>query len=176
MNELQWGFVFHEDRCIQCGGCETACNMWRSTEHGVNWRRVLNIWHGDYPNITCSALSVSCLHCDDPACVGACPSQAITKRASDGLVLVDRDKCTGCQACLRACPYDVPQFGADGLMQKCDMCVSDMNGNLDAASHIPPCIRTCPTGALEIIKMTPAQKTKTENDLSAFYQKAGRGK
>lgn len=161
MNELQWGFVFHSENCIQCYGCEAACKMWRLTEQGLKWRRVINIWDGEYPNVTCSSVSISCQHCTAPACVEVCPSNAISKRQSDGLVLVDHDKCTGCQACLMACQYDVPQFGANGLMQKCDMCLSE-RGSPDASSSAPPCVRTCPTHALEFKKMSPAQKIDTE--------------
>ena len=167
MNE-QLGFVFRQDSCIQCHGCEMACKMWRQTERGVTWRRVLNLWQGDYPDVTCAALSLGCLHCAEPACVTVCPTGAITKRDTDGVVLADRSLCTGCQACLEACPYDVPQFGADGLMQKCDLCAS---GAPAVAGAAPPCVTTCPTGALDIAGLSPMRKKTLENDISALYQK-----
>lgn len=170
MNELQWGFVFHKESCIQCHGCEGACKMWRAMEAGVRWRRVRNIWEGAYPEVTCSSVSVSCLHCTDPACVRACPAQAITKRASDGLVLVDQAKCTGCRLCLEACPVGAPQFGSDGLMQKCDMCLSDSSGAPGAQSAHPPCAATCPTGALELVKMSASEKRAAEQDIFSAYK------
>ncbi len=153
MNELQRGFVFHAEKCIQCLGCEGACEIWRSVEPGVKWRRVLKVWQGDYPDVTCSAVALACRHCAEPACVDACPSQAI-RQTEDGVVLVDRAVCTGCRACFEACPFDVPQFGADGLMQKCDMCAeTDWQG-----STAPPCVMTCPTGALELRKLPVAEE------------------
>lgn len=165
MNELQWGFVFHNENCIQCYGCEAACKMWRSIESGVKWRRVINTWDGEYPDVTCSTVSVSCQHCAEPTCVEACPSNAISKRDSDGLVLVDRDKCTGCQACLTACQFDVPQFGADGLMQKCDMCLSDNAGTPKALADHPPCVATCPTSALERVQLSASEKIVSEQNI-----------
>jgi NADPH-dependent glutamate synthase beta subunit-like oxidoreductase len=39
-----------------------------------------------------------CHHCKDPACAIACPEDAITKDPETGIVLHDKDKCTGCNA------------------------------------------------------------------------------
>jgi anaerobic dimethyl sulfoxide reductase subunit B (iron-sulfur subunit) len=153
------GFVFHKENCIQCNGCVTACKTWRSVALGIHWRRVFNIWHGSYPYVTCSALSVSCQHCVEPACADACPTQAIIKSPSDGTVLVDSGKCIGCRACSEACPFDVPQFGPDGIMQKCDMC---RNSGSPEEFPVPPCARDCPTRALEL-KMLPVSE-KTDNE------------
>lgn len=84
------------------------------------------------------------MHCKAPDCLKACTAGAITE--SNGIVSVDREICTGCRACLKACPVDAPQFGADGKMQKCNLCIGLFNPKTDA----PPCVKTCPTGALEL--------------------------
>lgn len=170
MNELQLGFIFHKEKCIQCHGCETACKMWRKSEYGVSLRRVFNIWSGTYPDITCVSLSISCMHCFQPACADACPVGAISKREADGVVLVDKTLCTGCRACLDACPYDVPQFSADGLMLKCDMCTA-LYKSTNSVTELPPCVRTCPTGALGLTAETPGEKVQAENETAALYQR-----
>jgi Fe-S-cluster-containing dehydrogenase component len=110
------------------------------------------------------------MHCVQPACTDACPAGAISKRETDGVVLVDRTLCTGCRACLSACPYDVPQFGADNLMLKCDMCIVDSK-TPDKVFSVPPCVRTCPTGALELTAETPCEKVQAENETAALYQR-----
>jgi anaerobic dimethyl sulfoxide reductase subunit B (iron-sulfur subunit) len=127
----QCGFYFDADRCVQCRTCEVACKTVRDLEPGMKWMRVIDIWGGVYPNT----------HCARPACIEVCPTEAISKRSADGIVVVDRDKCNGCKDCFAACPYGVPQFGHDGIMQMCDFCTSiDME---------PACAAYCPTEALK---------------------------
>ena len=136
----QYGFYFDEGRCIQCRTCEAACKNTRNLEQGVNWRRVIDIWEGKFPDITLTYFSLSCMHCEKPACVEVCPTGAITKRSEDGIVVVDKDKCNGCRECFNACPFDIPQFGKDGIMQKCDYCLE--------SGRIPACTESCPGEAL----------------------------
>lgn len=136
----QHGFYFDADRCVQCRTCEVACKSMRNTEAGIKWRRVVEIWGGAYPNVTRTSFSLACMHCSRPACIEVCPTGAITKRGEDGIVVVDRDKCNGCQDCFWACPYGVPQFDDDGIMQMCDFCAGI---NVE-----PACTVSCPTGAL----------------------------
>jgi anaerobic dimethyl sulfoxide reductase subunit B len=164
MSDRQWGFRFQKTACIQCHACETACKAWRPAEPGIRRRRVLNLWQGQYPSITASSLSLACQHCVDPACAAACPTGAITKRLSDGAVLVDLETCIGCTVCLTACPFGVPQFGTDGLMVKCDLCIDDA---LTAGLAQPPCAMTCPTGALERQRMSVEEKQQAEQAILA---------
>jgi len=91
----------------------------------------------------------SCLHCETPACVTVCPTGASYKRAEDGIVLVDEDKCIGCQLCAWACPYGAREFSAQrGVMQKCTLCVDRIyNETLAPADRQPACVMACPTRA-----------------------------
>lgn len=138
----QVGFSFDADLCIECHTCELACKGTHDLEPGVRWRTVAEERYGSYPDLRRAFLSSACRHCPEPACAAVCPTRAITKRAEDGVVVVDSDKCNGCADCLPACPYGVPVFGADGKMQKCDYCLS--------VGVTPVCARSCPTGALTL--------------------------
>jgi Fe-S-cluster-containing dehydrogenase component len=91
----------------------------------------------------------SCLHCETPACVTVCPTGASYKRAEDGIVLVDEDKCIGCQLCAWACPYGAREFSHQrGVMQKCTLCVDRIyNETLDPVDRQPACVMACPTRA-----------------------------
>ena len=91
----------------------------------------------------------SCLHCETPACVTVCPTGASYKRAEDGIVLVDEDKCIGCGLCAWACPYGAREFSAtEGVMKKCTLCVDRIyNENLPEAEREPACVQVCPTKA-----------------------------
>lgn len=155
----EYAFSFSQDKCIQCNGCEAACKIWRNVEVGAKWRRVENIWHGEYPKIKCSSASVACMHCADPLCMAVCPEGAIQKSTQDGIVTVDPYKCTGCKLCLYVCPFDIPQFGADQKMQKCDLCIDTVK--LENGEK-PPCVETCPTSALQIVKMDMMEKIDQE--------------
>ncbi|HJR73982.1 MAG TPA: 4Fe-4S dicluster domain-containing protein [Luteimonas sp.] len=91
----------------------------------------------------------SCLHCETPACVTVCPTGASYKRAEDGIVLVDEDKCIGCKLCSWACPYGAREYSAvEGVMKKCTLCVDRIyNTNLDESERQPACVQACPTKA-----------------------------
>ena len=91
----------------------------------------------------------SCLHCEQPACVTVCPTGASYKRAEDGIVLVDEDKCIGCKLCSWACPYGAREYShVEGVMKKCTLCIDRIyNENLPEAEREPACVQVCPTRA-----------------------------
>jgi len=147
----QMGFYFDQTRCTGCYTCAVACKDWHDIEAGpAKWIRMHTIEEGKYPDLFVAYLCMPCYHCDNPPCVLACPQKAISKRTSDGIVVVDRDKCLGNQECktlcLNACPWDAPQFGAeDGArMQKCDLCLERLE-----QGRKPICVEACPMYALD---------------------------
>jgi len=139
----QLGFYMSSQRCVQCHSCQVACKSVHGVELGPTWRKVLNYWEGEFPHVANHTISISCFHCAHPACLEICPSGAISKREEDGVVVVDRDECVGCRNCEQACPYGAPQFGIDGKMQKCDLCLDRRS-----EGNQPACVATCPGDAL----------------------------
>ncbi len=138
-------FNFNPERCIKCWACEIACRQWKGLPAGgPKLRKVMEVPSGIFPEVSRQFISLTCRHCENAPCAVACPQKAIIQRTEDGIVIVDREKCSGCRDCLEACPFNVPQFDTDGLMQKCDMCLDRLE-----KGQKPICAATCPTGALQ---------------------------
>jgi ferredoxin len=88
-----------------------------------------------------------CQHCDDAPCIPACPVEGALYKREDGLVIIDSVKCTGCQACVDACPYDVIYFNESlNVAQKCTGCAHLLDGG---EWKIPRCADSCPTEAIK---------------------------
>ena len=92
-------------RCVGCQTCAAACKVANATPPGVQWRRVLDLENGEFPDVRRSFIPVACMHCANPPCESVCPTTATRKRA-DGLVTIDYELCIGCANCVMACPYD----------------------------------------------------------------------
>ena len=78
-----------------------------------------------------------CNHCLNPACVAACPSGAIYKRAEDGVVLVNENKCRAWRMCVAACPYKKVYYNwSTGKSEKCILCYPRLEtGQAPACAH-----------------------------------------
>jgi DMSO reductase family type II enzyme iron-sulfur subunit len=88
---------------------------------GPNWDEDQGA--GEYPNGYFFYLPRLCNHCTKPACLAACPRQAIYKRDEDGIVLVDQSRCRGYRYCVAACPYKKVYFNPlAGRSEKCIFC------------------------------------------------------
>jgi nitrate reductase beta subunit len=84
-----------------------------------------------------------CNHCTYPACVAACPRQAIYKREEDGIVLIDQARCRGYRKCVEACPYKKPMFrGTTRVSEKCIACYPRIEGK-DPLSEGEPMETRC---------------------------------
>lgn len=92
---------------------------------------------------------MSCMHCEQADCVTVCPTGASYKRAEDGIVLVDPEKCMGCNYCSWACPYGARELDEEeGVMRKCTLCVDRIYDEaLPEAERQPACVLACPAHA-----------------------------
>jgi anaerobic dimethyl sulfoxide reductase subunit B (iron-sulfur subunit) len=175
------GFELDLARCVGCGACVLACRMENQLPMGVSWRRVLQVNQPRIGGGPTYHLSVACHHCENPPCVGACPSGAL-KKGSDGLVLLDSDRCIGCRYCEMACPFGAPSFDVDArVMTKCHLCHHRL-----AEGSSPACVVACPTEALGYIpphggERVANSKDRMENafapaaDIPGFGDPAGAG-
>ncbi len=163
-------------RCVGCQTCTAACKLANGTPPGVQWRRVLDIEVGEYPNVNRVFLPVGCQHCAEPPCLEVCPSGA-TQIREDGIVTIDYDQCIGCFNCALACPYEA-RFGFDemeyaygeeptedeacnynpdmvGVATKCDFCVDVIDAGVakgltpgEDPEATPYCVNSCIAGAM----------------------------
>lgn len=147
---MQYGIYFDQTRCMGCFTCVVACRDWHDVPAGpASFIRLTTVEKGRCPDLFVAFLPTFCYHCQNPACVAACPAGAITKRDADGIVTVDTEACLGkdsCGLCLEACPYKAPQFTdeQDAKMQKCDLCLDRL-----VMDKKPICVSGCPMRALD---------------------------
>jgi Fe-S-cluster-containing dehydrogenase component len=70
----------------------------------------------------------------------------------DGIVYIDQDKCIGCMACQKACPWEIPVMNPDtGKAIKCDLCMDRLDAGLK-----PACVAKCTTHALQLVTLQSA--------------------
>jgi len=147
----QVGWIIDLTKCIGCRSCFAACKSENNTPLRTDWRFVVERESGTYPDVKREFISLACNHCDEPACMKACPVDAITKRESDGAVIIDLDLCIGCRYCAFVCPYGAPRVDTDtGKVSKCTTCVHRRDAGLT-----PACATTCLTGAIQFLEDFP---------------------
>lgn len=110
-----WGMVIDTRRCVGCEACVIACKIENQTPPGVYYTVVTHEPLPGAPSDKPVFMTKPCFHCEQPPCVPVCPVGATYKRASDGIVVVDYDRCIGCRYCIAACPYGAryADFGDD---------------------------------------------------------------
>lgn len=163
---VQKAFFFHGERCTGCKTCQLACADYNDLSCDYWYRKVYEYCNGSWNKDSDGCwtadtfayyTSVSCNHCDNPACVKVCPTTAMHKDAETGLVSVDANKCIGCGYCHMACPYNAPKVNREkGHSVKCDGCASRV-----AEGKLPICVEACPMHALDFGDVS-AMKTKGE--------------
>ena len=88
-----------------------------------------------------------CNHCSYPACLAACPRNAIYKRPEDGIVLIDQSECRGYRKCVEACPYKKSMYrGTTRTSEKCIGCYPRVEGHDPEHEGIPMetrCMEAC---------------------------------
>lgn len=153
--------VIDLSRCKNLRKCHDACEKMHHLAPEKEWLKVLKMQNNEDSSPYWQP--TMCFHCDHPPCVKVCPVDATFKR-TDGIVLIDTDRCIGCRFCMVACPYSARSFdwsepglppevlsqpyspetsvpAKRGTVSKCDFC-PDMVRN----GEMPHCVSACPNG------------------------------
>jgi len=140
--------VFHSNLCVGCFACESACKGEHQLPSGVRWIRVNKVEETSSEGKAQLTFQLKvCQQCKDPLCISSCPVGAIYQN-NDGLIILEGEKCSGCQECLTACPWDAIAF--DESREKASKC------NLCRDLAEPRCSTYCPTGAISTISSNDA--------------------
>ena len=119
----KYALTIDHELCWGCKTCEVACKQENNAADGVKLITVTENGPKEINGKFEFSFHINmCRHCDEPPCMDACPEEAITKR-EDGIVVMNYDLCTGCQACMDVCPYDAIAYDEDeGVARKCNLC------------------------------------------------------
>ncbi len=116
-----------------------------------------------------------CNHCSYPACLAACPRQAIYKRPEDGVVLIDQERCRGYRKCVEACPYKKAMYRpTTRVSEKCIACFPRLEGKEPLAEGKPwetRCMTAC-VGQIRLqglVKIDPKTGEWAEDRWNPLY-------
>lgn len=152
------GLLYDTTKCIGCKACVVACkeaNELEADPRGYGkglydaptslnefTKNVIQLYKDDTDQ---SFVKKQCMHCVDPACVGACMLGAL-KKGKFGVVSYDVSKCVGCRYCETVCPFNVPKFQWTKVaprIVKCELCKERLEQGKQ-----PACTEVCPRGAV----------------------------
>lgn len=136
--------VVDTKRCVGCEACVLACKNENRVPQGAYRDWVVQEARGEFPHVTLEIRSERCNHCSDAHCISNCPTGSSWYR-EDGTVQIDRDKCTGCKACIASCPYHARYVHPDGYVDKCTLCAHRLDRGEQTA-----CQQVCPTDAIAV--------------------------
>ena len=139
---------FYPERCVACAACAVACMDQNDIMVQDGQEPLRRAYQTDYQKdgkVHIGYFSAACRHCDDAACIDACPSNCIFKDPDTGFTVYDTAACIGCRSCSMACPHGAPVMGPDGKMTKCDGCNERVKAGL-----APACVAVCPFDALKL--------------------------
>ncbi len=159
------GMLYDLSKCMGCRACQVACKQWNelpgeNTEFfgGPGYQNPADLSPQTWTLVKFNEVSIGgrlewlfrqhqCLHCNDAACIAACPvrpKKAMSRDEEYGFVYVDQELCIGCGACKMYCPFDIPRIDEKaGKSTKCNLCMARVRNDLE-----PACAKACPSGAI----------------------------
>ena len=144
MDDKRYAMAVDIETCVGCTACVLACKTENNVAEGFARDWITTQVSGTFPDLQMTIQSERCNHCEDAPCVTVCPTGA-SYIGPGGIVLVDHAKCTGCKACIVACPYDARFIDPDkGAVDKCTFCIHRIENGIPTTS----CQEICPTESI----------------------------
>lgn len=148
------GILYDATKCMGCRTCEYECataNNLPQPPDDIKGVRTTDESHRTVVNEHSTTAGVfyskmQCMHCNEPACVAACLTQAMYK-TKEGPVIWRGEKCMGCRYCMVSCPFDVPKFEYHSPNPKIEKCTMCFDSKLQKG-ELPACVENCPNEAL----------------------------
>jgi Fe-S-cluster-containing dehydrogenase component len=138
----RYGMTVDQKLCVTCNACVIACKNENNVPDGAARCWTAQVEWGTFPDLWIETRSERCNHCAEAPCVTACPTGA-SHYEDGGIVVVSKELCVGCKACILACPYEARYIHPDGYVEKCTFCIQRVRESKD-----PACTTVCPTDAL----------------------------
>jgi len=144
-------------KCVGCCVCEYVCSMEHEKTYNPTKSRIRVVRLNPFVN-----LAIACRLCEDPACVIACPREALLQSEETGVIMVNEEMCNGCAWCVEACDFGSIQLHPESKVAfVCDLCDGE-----------PQCVEWCPEQALDFTtKEVLAQKARI-SATKRLFQKA----
>lgn len=152
--------LIQSENCTGCHLCELACSSAKEGEFIPSLSRIRVVTNG----LKGWSRPVVCLQCEDPLCMKVCSVDAIYKTETpqgDSIVLVDKEKCIGCNQCVVACPFGAIEYLNKEKAIKCDLC----NGS-------PVCVDFCFYDCLKFVELSDEEYAERVRKLKVLTNKA----
>lgn len=152
------------DKCMSCHNCEIFCAVAHANDKDL-YKAVQESPKPEnrmiLEKLENRTMPLHCRHCEDAPCLSCCPKNAISRLSSSDPVIIDNEKCIGCQKCIRICPFGVIRKSRHNkVVIKCDLCIERLELGKD-----PACVEACPTKSIQYLISEKANEFKDKKYL-----------
>ncbi|GAB3114656.1 oxidoreductase [Aestuariicella hydrocarbonica] len=166
----KWNLIIDVAKCENCHNCTLATKdehdgnsfpgyAAEQPRHGADWVKIERKVRGEGTMVEANYQVTMCNHCDDAPCVKA--GDGSVKKRDDGIVIIDPDKARGRKDLVDVCPHKAIWWNEE--LQLPQIWIFDAH-LLDQGWKQPRCAQSCPTKAIEAVKIL-------DSEMSALVEK-----
>ena len=140
-------------KCTGCHLCQLICSYTKTGKFDLNKARI-SIIERDEEGFT----QMICRNCHEAPCMDACPAGTIVRRQKDGFIVLNDQKCVGCNMCIMVCPFNA----IDSLNHK--------NYKCDTCEGLEKCALICDQDAIEFSDINKEIKRKRRKNMEIMIK------